>query len=447
MKHARLSASGSKRWIECPGSVAAEQAVGKQPSSIFGMQGTAAHHLADYCLNLGEGALATDFIGSRVYVKDDEKTVMIPQRIAEGGKLEERLVAEGYSRFDVVDEEGNGDTSQLAAWAVNMFVDYVRESYEKLADVGAALVTEVYMDLSWWHPLMGGTADANFMGMDGYIKLYDLKFGSGVRVEVRGNTQLRIYARGILELNPAAYGVDMWIVQPRMDHEDGPIRHIRYERDELMEFEREVGERAAATQMPDAELKAGDHCLFCEAKHACPEFRRHTQQLASMDFDDQPDVVQAPTDLEDLARLAEWLPMLDALNGAVHGAIARELMQGREVRGFKVVRGKTNRKYGRPSDHEDGLWEKGDPVPEEEIVRLLKSEALLSEAEMYEPRKLLSLAKMEKLGRDAKVAIKQITFKPEGPLTVALESDPREAVAVEPPSFPEDGDVMELPKP
>lgn len=445
MKHARLSASGSKRWIECPGSAAAEAAVGKQPSTIFGLQGTAAHALADYCLNLG--ALATDFIGMRLYVKDDKPVGIIPARIAEGGKLEERLVAERYERFLVVDEEGNGSVNELAAWAVNMFVEKVRDSHEKLSDVGAALTTEKYMDMSWWHPLMGGTADANFMGIDGYIKLFDLKFGSGVLVEVKGNTQLRIYARGILQENPDAYGVDMWIIQPRMEHEDGPIRHIRYERDELIKFEYETREHAAATQMPGAELHAGDHCLFCEAKHACLEFRAHTQELARMDFNDQPDVIQAPTNLEELARLAEWVPMLDALAKAVDGAIARELYQGREVRGWKLVRGKTNRKYGRPIDASDGSYEKGDPVSEEEIIALLKAEAMLSEKEMYEPRKLLSLAKMEKLGKDAKQAIKQITFKPEGPLTVAPERDLREAVRVEVAQFPDDGDAMELPKP
>jgi len=445
MKHARLSASGSKRWILCPGSAQAEAAVGKAASSIFGMQGTAAHHVADHCLKHGEGLLATDLIGDVVLVKDGSDVQVIKAKHA-GGKRQDRLVADGWEPFTVTDEEGSGDVSELPAWAINTFVEWVRHSHELLSDLGAPLITETYLDLTWLHPLMGGTADANFMGIDGYIKLFDLKFGSGVLVEVENNTQLMIYAVGILHLNPDAAGVDMWIVQPRMDHEDGPIRRVRYSREELLAFQFEVRDQASATQLPDAELHAGDHCLFCEAKHACLEFRRHTQQLAKMDFNDPVDVIRAPTDLEDLARLAEWIPMLDALAKAVDGAIARELHQGREVRGWKLVRGKTNRRFGRPSDHPDGLWEKGDTVPEHEIVQLMRG-ALVSEDDLYVPRKLLSLAQMEKLGKDAKIAIREITHKPEGPLTVAPESNRREAVKVAVAEFPEDDDVMELPKP
>lgn len=445
MKHARLSASGSKRWINCHGSPGLEAKMGKSPSSIFGQQGTAAHHLADYCLKQGNGLLATDCVGDVFLVKDDEEVRVIPAGTNGGDRLTENLVAMGWEAFTVVDEEGNGDVTTIASWAVNMFIEKVRDDYERLADLGAELVTELYMDLSWWHPLMGGTADANFMGIDQFIKLYDLKFGSGVIVEVKNNTQLKIYAAGILRLNPEALGVDMHIIQPRMEHLDGPIRHVRYTRDELLEFIVETRGHASATQLPDADFHAGDWCLFCEAKHACDEFKRNTMALAQMDFDDPPDVIAAPTDPKALSRLAEWIPMLDALAKAVDGAIARELHQGREVEGWKLVRGKTNRRYGRPDDHPDGLWEKGDAVSEETIVELLRSEALLSEKEMYQPRKLLTLAQMEKLGKDAKVAIRKITFKPEGPLTVAPAGDPREAVKVEIAPFPDGDDVMEIP--
>lgn len=440
MKHARLSASGSKRWIECPDSPNAEQAAGDVPSSIFGLQGTGAHSLADLCLkDPGQDLLATDFVGAVVLVKDGHETEIVPAKYAEGKRVE-RLVAEGWSKFTVSEEEGYGDTDTIQAWAVNMFIEWVRLQHQKFADIGAELVTEVYLDMTWLHELMGGTADANFMGIDGYIKLFDLKYGSGVMVEVQGNTQLRIYALGILHLNPGAYGVDMFIVQPRMEHADGPIRHVRYTREQLLQFQDEIKVAADLTQSPVAHRKAGTHCGWCKAIHTCDTFRQETRARAMMEFDfDGPvDVIRPPTNTADLARLAEWIPMLDALSKAVDGAISRELHQGREVRGWKLVRGKTNRKYGRPADHPDGLWEKGDAVPEEEIVELLKAEALLSEAEMFAPRKMLSLAQMEKLGKDAKKAILQVTFKPEGPLTVAPESDKREAVKVEVAEFPDD---------
>ncbi len=157
-----------------------------------------------------------------------------------------------------------------------------------------------------------------------------------------------------------------------------------------------------------------------------------------MDFADEPDHIVAPTDLNELARLAAWIPMLDALASSVNGAIGREMHQGRKVPGFKFVHMKTARRFGRPADHDDA----GAEVPEEEIVELMKTEGLLTEDELYKPKKLLTLPQMEKLGKDAKVALKKITFKPEGRLTVVHESDPREEVPVKPVEFPDDAEDM-----
>ena len=47
--HAKLSASGSARWLNCPGSVNAEKGV-RDKSSFFAQEGTAAHALAEHCL-------------------------------------------------------------------------------------------------------------------------------------------------------------------------------------------------------------------------------------------------------------------------------------------------------------------------------------------------------------------------------------------------------------
>lgn len=46
MKHAKLSASGSSRWLNCPGSVKAEEPYPNETSS-FAIEGTRAHEVAD----------------------------------------------------------------------------------------------------------------------------------------------------------------------------------------------------------------------------------------------------------------------------------------------------------------------------------------------------------------------------------------------------------------
>lgn len=440
-KHARLSASGSKRWINCPGSVAAEADKPDRGSSFFAMQGTAGHALADLCLT--DGTNAEDYLGAAIYVHDEFDTVIVPNK-DKGyfAKWEKRGENEGYTKFVVAD-----DSQQVEPWAVQMFVDKVHLEMDRNdADLfGIKLVTEKYLDMTWLHPLFGGTADANFLGKDEWIKLFDYKHGAGVIVEVEDNTQLIKYAVGIMKEYPNAKGVDMWIVQPRAAHADGPIRHQRYTRKELEKWAKYLVAAADLTQLPDAPRKAGDWCLFCKAANPidCTTFKEHTQNVARMQFDDPPEIIEAPTDNEELARLAEWIPMLDALAKQVDGAIARELHHGRKVRGWKLVRGKTNRKFGRPADDEAMGYTAGDEVPEEEIVKLMTTKGKLKKAQLYTEPKLITLAQMEKLSKEAKKEIKAITFKPEGALTVARADDPREAVEVERTEFDDAPDLLE----
>ena len=49
LAHAKLSASGSHRWITCPGSVALESDL-PDTTSEFAEYGTAGHTLAQMCL-------------------------------------------------------------------------------------------------------------------------------------------------------------------------------------------------------------------------------------------------------------------------------------------------------------------------------------------------------------------------------------------------------------
>jgi len=58
--HAKLSASGSVRWLACPGSVKAESGLSDK-GSIFAQEGTCAHELAE--LVLTNGGNAFDWVG------------------------------------------------------------------------------------------------------------------------------------------------------------------------------------------------------------------------------------------------------------------------------------------------------------------------------------------------------------------------------------------------
>ena len=69
--HAKLSASGSKQWINCPASIAAE-ALNPSPrgSSIFAMEGTAAHLLCE--IYTSEGVHPQEFLGETIVIWNDD---------------------------------------------------------------------------------------------------------------------------------------------------------------------------------------------------------------------------------------------------------------------------------------------------------------------------------------------------------------------------------------
>lgn len=115
---------------------------------------------------------------------------------------------------------------------VNIYVNYVRDLLE---NPGAQLFVEqrVAISASVW-----GTADALvWLEAAQHLHVVDLKYGSGVCVEVDGNVQLKIYAlAALLTMGFPARTVTATIVQPRFPHRNGPIRSVAYSGLELMDF-------------------------------------------------------------------------------------------------------------------------------------------------------------------------------------------------------------------
>lgn len=433
--HAKLSASGSKQWMNCPGSVAAEaRNPNPRGSSIFAMEGTAAHLLCE--LYTREGLRPEEFLGETIYIWNDDAYLgsdLSKARAAyDDGEIPE-ITAEFLVDQDMVD-------------AVEYFVMAVEAARARLDPRGREEYSEKWLDLTWLHPLLGGTGD--YIGVEafGWAELVDYKHGRGVLVEVRDNSQLKLYGIGVLNMFPDCEGVRMTIVQPRKEHEDGPIRSIEYTREELMDFAEEVRIAAEATQQKNAALCAGDWCTFCNAKayvdengdfYECPALIEAMQEEAQMDFADEPPEIgiPIPTTNAGLARAAKWLGVFDSYVKAVEGAIQRELLAGRPVEGYKLVRKRANRAFGAYIEEVDELTGAEDnhwmAMSEDDVIAIVESE--LGEEYVplcYQAPKLKSPAQLEKLGREFKKLVGEIAYKPEGGLTVADEADPRPAVEV-----------------
>jgi hypothetical protein len=297
---------------------------------------------------------------------------------------------------------------------------------------------ERYFDGSWLDSRFGGTGDVTLVEMFGWAHLVDHKNGY-LLVEVQnedgsGNEQLLNYAVFVLHEHPEVEGVTVTISQPNGSHAEGPIRSASFTRAEILEFQEKMVKAAAETDKPNAPLRAGDWCTFCPAKTRCDEFDETVLKEALDEFstaDDPPaDLVslKAPVDTAELARKGRWVPLIEGWNRQIMSAIQQELENGNPVEGYKLVRGRANRKWIAAETDIEGI------IKEFEQFGVTRKE-LLTEPELKSP------AQVEKLGpkgrkkeikaiRDQiKAKVQELAFKPDGKITVAREGDAGEDVS------------------
>lgn len=304
--HARLSASGAERFMECPGSVALTPYVDNE-SSEYADEGTRAHALGERCLR------------------------------------------EEVDAWMLVGEEIDGvEIDPDTAEHVQVYVDYIREQSVE----GAVVLLEHSFTDPELGTDFGGTSDAVVYSttkasdgtiVGGFVHIIDYKHGIGIPVEIQGNLQLRYYAYGVLRSLGISAGADviikMTIVQPRAEHRDGPIRSeevtareiLRWGEEELLPAMRRVNEE------PDTFL-IGSHCRFCPAKLICPKMKEIEMEAASEDLT----LLEGLTDTS-LSERFERLSALTMFIKAVKDECYKRAMAGAPVPGTKLILGRSSR--------------------------------------------------------------------------------------------------------
>lgn len=279
---------------------------------------------------------------------------------------------------------------------------------------------EVRLNADSVDPDLWGTTDFLLYKKGKALRVYDFKYGKGV-VEAEENAQMGCYAVAAMdsEAGEAFDEVELIIHQPRARHADGAVRRWKTTVAWVRAFRVELKAAVFATKQPNAPLLAGDHCKWCPAKAVCPALFGAAQRSAVADFSlvaptetkeaikGLPDVRQMS--LEKLALALNWQEAVESWFSAIKDLVQEKLNAGEDVPGWKLVEGRSNRKW---ADEERVVAE----------LSLLKDEGALFE------HKLLSPAKMEKLfGK--KGSIDHLTFKPEPKKAIARDTDPRRAVA------------------
>ena len=360
--HAILSASSSERWLHCPPSARLCEDY-EDKGSDYAAEGTDAHALCECRLKQALGIPADDPIENLSWYNEE---------------MEE--CAAGY-----------------AAYVVELL------ETAKLTCSDPVVMIEQRVDFSRWVQDGFGTADCILIA-DGVLNIVDYKHGKGVEVSAVANPQMQLYALGALEIFDGIYDIDtvrMTIYQPRKSN----ISVDQMDKAGLYEWaDNELTQKAQLAYEGQGDFSCGEWCRFCKAKAECRERAEANLALARYEF-------QAPALLDD-EEIADILGKVDALTAwasDVKEYALQQAVSGKEWIGWKLVEGRSNRKY----------------TNEVAVAAAVESAGF----DPYE-RKVLGVTAMQKLLGKSRFEelLAPYIEKPQGKPTLVPESDKRPAM-------------------
>ena len=297
-KHAVLSASSSERWINCPPSARLCETY-EDKGSDYAAEGTDAHTLCEYRLKQALGIPTEDPIENLSWYNEE---------------MEE--CAAGYAAY---------------------VVELLETAKQTCSD--PVVMIEQRVDFSRWVQEGFGTADCILIA-DGVLNIVDYKHGKGVEVSAEGNTQLSLYSLGALEIFDGIYDIDrvcVHIFQPRKSN----VVSFMMDKADLYQWaDTELTEKAQLAYEGQGSFSCGEWCRFCKAKAECRERAEANLALARYEF-------QSPALLDD-EEIADILGKVDALTAwasDVKEYALQQAISGKEWIGWKLVEGRSNRKY------------------------------------------------------------------------------------------------------
>ena len=362
--HAILSASSSHRWLHCLPSARLELEF-ENTSGKAADEGSAAHALSEHKL---------------------KKALHIRSK---------RPISD-YTTDEM--EE-----------CTDAYVDFVMEQVELARNFcnDPIILIEKRLDFSCYVPDGFGTGDCLIIS-DDRLHIVDFKYGMGVLVDAVDNPQMKLYALGALEIYDSLYDINevsMTIFQPRRENVSTwtvPVEELKCWAEE------ELKPKAVKAYNGEGEYIPGEWCTFCKAAVRCRARAEEKLKLAQTEFKMPP--LLTDNEIEEilfiLPDLTKWANEITAY------ATDAAVNHGKEWNGFKVVEGRSVRKY----KDEDAIAEKAVSSGFKDIYR----KSLIPMTEM---QKLMGKTKFEEI-------LGNLIYKPPGKPTLVPNSDKRPAMNV-----------------
>lgn len=355
--HAVLSASASKRWLNCPPSAKLNAEI-PDITTEYAKEGTDAHELAEYKVN--------QLLG----IKADNPT----------------------ENLDYYNQEMEDCTDRYA--------QYIAEQMSQYSS--PVVMVEQRLDFSRYVPGGFGTGDCIIVA-DDVLTIIDFKYGKGIAVEAEYNPQMMLYALGALEMFSILYDINevkMVIFQPRIEN----ISEFSMPVSDLLNWAKnELRPKAELATKGEGEFCAGEHCRFCKVKATCRKRAEYNLAIAKYDFT-PPDMLED----SEIEMILERADALTAWAADVKEYALSKALKGRKWNGYKVVEGRSNRKYTDEKMAAAVVKKTGkDPYSEPKILGITEMTKLLGGRKKFD--ELLS----------------RYVCKPQGKPTLVPESDKR----------------------
>ena len=360
-KHAVLSASSSHRWLNCNPSARLELEFEDRESEAAA-EGTAAHALCEHKLK-------------RALKKRSKKPV---------------------SQYD------NDEMDAYTDDYVQFVLETIAEAKQTCND--PLVMVEQRLDFSCYVPDGFGTGDCIIVA-DHRMHIIDFKYGQGVLVESEQNPQMMLYALGALRIYEDLYDIDevaLTIFQPRRENISTwviSVADLKKWAEDVLKLKAELAFAGQGDYCP------GPWCTFCRAAVKCRARAEEKLRLAQYEFAAPPLLTDAEIEeiLGKIGDLTHWANEIMAY--------AQEAaLQGKEWNGWKVVEGRSVRKY---SD-------------EAAVIRAAQAAGY---EDIYK-KSLLPITEMEKyMGKQRfQEILGSLVFKPPGKPTLVPISDKRPAI-------------------
>lgn len=393
--HSIFSASGSHLWMHCAGGLI-PNLLAKDRPTVEAAEGTVAHGVGE--LWLRSKAKPTHLIGTKQKV--------------DGFEIE--ITAEMLNHVEVYFD--------ACSWLPGSHYIETKIYYTEITPIRK----------------QGGTADHVACSYQRMV-ITDLKYGKGVQVFAKDNSQALLYALGFFYEWDFLYDfqtIELRICQPRLDHFDT----WTVSRDELMEFAERAKVRAHLAWQLDAPRTPGEkQCSFCKVKADCGAHFYWQAELTKGCWDDliEAVTVEQIQDLKDriefqeignlvavhtlstleMSQLYRYRSMFEGWWKSLHNELNIRAASGEKIPGMKLVESRSNRQIRDEKKAIVSLEEYG--ITRDELVQ----ESMASPSQI---EKLLR--KHGVRPKDMADILDPLVFKPRGKPTLVSEADRRQPI-------------------